>query len=86
VVITRNDSGKDTFNTSGLLGPLAAEALANVYLPQSEQTGAKTAQRYGTDLAWRFAANMFKNYWPTLFHQMGLNRLKVIPDPDPVHL
>jgi hypothetical protein len=81
VVVTRTDSGRDVFNASGLLGPLASETLANVYLPQSEQTGAKTAERIGTDLAWKFAANMFKNYWPTLFHSMGLNHLKVIPDP-----
>jgi hypothetical protein len=85
VFVTRTDSGKDTFNASGLLGPLAAEALANVYLPRSEQTGAKNAERYGTDLAWKFGANMFKNYWPTLFHDMGLQRLKVIPDPSNDH-
>ncbi len=85
IFVTRKDNGEDTFNTSGLLGPLAAEALANVYLPRSEQTGAKNAQRYGTDLAWKFAGNMFKNYWPTLFHDMGLQRLKVIPDPSNDH-
>ena len=82
-MVTRSDSGRDVFNSSGLLGPFAAEALANAYLPVSEQTGAKFAQRYGTDLAWRFAGNMFKNYWPTIFHSMGLNRLKVIPAPNP---
>ena len=81
VFVTRTDSGKDTFNTSSIVGTLASEALANVYLPVSEQTGAKNAERFGTDLAWKFAANMFKNYWPTFFHDMGLNRLKVIPDP-----
>jgi hypothetical protein len=81
VFVTRRDSGTDTFNTSGLLGPLSAETLANVYLPQSEQTGAKTAERFGADLAWKFAANMFKNYWPTIFHDLGLNRLKVVPAP-----
>jgi hypothetical protein len=81
ILVTRTDSGRDTFNASGLLGPLAAETLANVYLPRSEQTGAKTAERFGTDLTWKFAGNMFKNYWPTVFHSLGLNRLKVIPDP-----
>jgi hypothetical protein len=81
VFVTRTDSGRDTFNTSGIVGTIAAEALANSYLPVSEQTGAKNAERIGTDLAWKLAANMFKNYWPTLFHSMGLNRLKVIPDP-----
>ena len=81
--VTRNDSGRDGFNTSGLVGTLAAETLANVYLPVSEQTGAKTAERFGIDLAWRFAGNMFKNYWPTIFRSMGLNRLKVLPTPHP---
>jgi len=81
LVVTRKDSGENGFNVSGLLGPLAAETLANVYLPQSEQTGAKTAERYATDMAWKFAGNMFKNYWPTIFHSLGLQRLKVIPDP-----
>jgi len=81
IVITRNDSGKDVFNTSGLLGPLASEGLANVYLPSSEQTVGKTVTRFAVDLAWRVGGNMFKDYWPTFFRNMGLNRLKVIPDP-----
>lgn len=81
IVVTRSDSGRDVFNTSGLFGPLAGETLANVYLPTSEQTGAKTLERYGSDLAWRFAGNMFKNYWPTLFKDLGLRKLGMIPAP-----
>ena len=81
VVVTRNDSGSDGFNASGLLGSLAAETLANTYLPVKEQTGAKTLTRFGSDLGWKFGGNMFKNYWPTLFQKMGLKRLKVIPAP-----
>jgi hypothetical protein len=81
LVITRNDVGRDVFNTSGLLGPLASEGLANVYLPSSEQTVGKTLTRFASDLAWRVGGNMFKNYWPTFFRNMGLNKLKVIPDP-----
>jgi hypothetical protein len=79
--VTRTNSGRDTFNTSGILGAGMSEALANSYLPASEQTIGKNAERIGVDLCWKFAANMFKNYWPTIFHSMGLNRLKVIPDP-----
>jgi len=81
LAVIRTDSGHNTFNSSGILGTVAAEVLANSYLPVSEQTGAKNAERIGTDFAWKFAANMFKNYWPTIFHSMGLNHLKVIPDP-----
>jgi hypothetical protein len=81
VFVTFNDSGKDTFNTSGILGAGAAEGLANVYLPGAQQGAGKTFERIGIDLAWKFAGNMFKDYWPTFFHDLGLNRLKVIPDP-----
>jgi len=81
IVVTRNDAGKDVFNTSGLMGTLASEGLANVYLPASEQNVGRTFARFGVDLAWRVAGNMFKDYWPTFFRNMGLNRLKVIPDP-----
>ncbi|HEX8815298.1 MAG TPA: hypothetical protein VF753_07350 [Terriglobales bacterium] len=80
--VTANDSQRDVFNSSGLFGPLAGEVLANVYLPPSEQTAAKTVTRWGTDIAWRFAGNMFRNYWPTLFRNMGLNRLKGFSEPD----
>jgi len=82
LVITRSDSGKDVFNASGLFGPLAGETLANDYLPRTEQTGAKTGERYGTDLAWKFAGYMFKNYWPTIFHDLGLQHVGVLPKPD----
>lgn len=81
VFITRTDAGMDRFNSSSVFGTAAAEGLANVYLPASEQTAAKNCERVGTDLAWKFAGNMFKNYWPTIFRSAGLNRLKVIPDP-----
>ena len=81
IFITRNDAGRNVFNVSGLLGPLASEGLANVYLPPSEQTAEKTLTRFAADLGWRVGGNMFKNYWPTFFRNMGLNRLKVIPDP-----
>ncbi len=82
LVVTRSDSGRDVFNASGLIGPLGGEVLANVYLPVKEQTGAKTGERYGIDLAWKFAGNMFKNYWPTIFHDLGLNHLGVVPRPN----
>jgi hypothetical protein len=84
LVITRSDSGEEVVNTSGLIGPAMGESLANAYLPVSEQTAGKTFERYGTDIAWRFAGNMFKEYWPTFFRNLGLQRLKVVPQPVPL--
>ena len=80
-----NDSGKDVFNASCLLGPPAAEGLSNVYFALPEQSIGKTLSRFAIDLAWRVGGNMFKDYWPTFFHNMGLNRLKVIPNPSESH-
>ncbi len=70
VVITRTDSRKDAINWSGLLGHLAAQGLANTYLPEEEQTVPKTLQRYGTSLALRAALNVAKEYWPTIFKSL----------------
>ena len=83
IVISRNDEGKEVVNTPGLLGPALAEGLANAYLPVSQQTVGKTLERYGTDTAWKFAANMFKDYWPTIFRRYKLNRLVILPPPPP---
>jgi hypothetical protein len=82
VFITRTDSGENTFNTSRVVGTVTAEGLANVYLPASDQTAAQNCERIGVDFALRAAANMFENYWPTVFRNLGLNRLGVIPDPN----
>jgi hypothetical protein len=81
VVITRKDNGQSTFNTSGLVGILAGETLANTYLPRSEQTGGDTLERFASDVGWQFAGNVFKEYWPTIFKSLGLNKLRVVPDP-----
>jgi hypothetical protein len=70
VVVTRNDDGRNVANWSGLLGPLMAEGLANVYWPEEERTAPKTLERYGLDLATRAGSNMFRNYWPVFFKKL----------------
>ena len=66
IVITRADSGADVVNTSGLLGPLAGETLANTYLPPGERSVGSTFSRYASDLGWRVVGNVFREYWPTV--------------------
>jgi len=66
IVITRDDSGADVVNSSGLLGPLAGEALANTYLPIESRTVGNTLVRYAGDIGWRASGNLLREYWPTL--------------------
>jgi hypothetical protein len=65
--ITRSDAGQDVVNKQGLLGPLLAEGLANVYWPDRNRTAGDTLFRYGVDLAVRAGGNMFREYWPVVF-------------------
>lgn len=81
VVVIRTDRGSERFNIPGTLGPLLAEGLANAYLPQSERTAGKTFQRFGVRIGFGAANNLVKEYWPTIFRSLRIN--KVAPDLKP---
>jgi hypothetical protein len=72
--ITRSDSGEPAVNYSGLLGPLAAEALANTYYPPGSRGIGSTLIRYSADLGWRFGGNLLRQYWPVIN-----KRLQAVP-------
>lgn len=74
VVVAPKDRGGYGFNWGGVIGPLGAEALANTYQPVAEQTGARTLQRYGTDLAISAGMNVLKEFWPDIFKRLGLRK------------
>ena len=78
LIITRSDSGEEVVNYSGLLGPLAGEGLANVYYPPGSRGFGSTMIRYSTDLGWRFAGHLLRQYWPSIDR-----RLETPPDPTP---
>jgi hypothetical protein len=72
VLVTRQDSGKQMFNFSEVMGSGAAAGLSTVYYPKQYQTWTKVGQKWLTsDLIDCF--NFFwKEYWPDvnkkLFH------------------
>jgi hypothetical protein len=75
VIQTDGGKGKEAFNWPGTLGPLAAEGLANTYLPDSERTAAKTFERYGIRIAFSAGNNLLKEYWPTIFKRLRIGRV-----------
>lgn len=74
VVVAPNDGGGYGFNWGGVFGPLGAETLANAYLPENEQTGARTLGRYGSDLAVKAGMNVLKEFWPDIFKGLRLRK------------
>jgi hypothetical protein len=83
VVITRTDTGRNTFNWSGVLGGLMAESLANSYLPDAERTGGKTFSRFGIRIGFSALDNVVKEYWPTIFKSLGITKLVPNERSDP---
>jgi hypothetical protein len=77
VFITRTDEGYSTFNWSNVLGGLMAESLAVSYLPDSERTAGKTFTRFGVRMGFGALDNVVKEYWPTIFKSLRIN--KIIP-------
>jgi hypothetical protein len=65
-VITRNDDGNNTFNTSEIIGAGAAAGIANLYYPSSQRTFSKTASRWGIDVGIDAGTFVFKEFWPDI--------------------
>ena len=72
VLITRSDSGEKEVNYSGLIGPLMGEGLANAYYPDENRGVGGTFTRYASDMGWRFAGNLLRQYWPTINRRLRL--------------
>jgi len=70
VVITRNDAGKDVFNSGEVLGAGMAAALSNAYYPQPERTFSNTAQQWGTSVGIDAFTFIFKEFWPDINHKL----------------
>lgn len=81
VVMTRSDSGKPVVNYSGLLGPLAAEALATTYFPEGNRGVSDVFIRYAADLGWRLGGNLLRQYWPSINRKLRL--LPSVPEATP---
>jgi hypothetical protein len=73
IVITRTDSGNETFNASEIIGAGAASGISDFYYPAQERTWTKTGQRWLTNVSLDGATFVLREYWPdinnALFHQ-----------------
>jgi hypothetical protein len=82
VLVIRTNAGGETFNLPGILGPLFAESLANTYLPDSERTTGKTFQRFGIRVGFGAANNLLKEYWPSIFKSLRMDKIAPGFGPD----
>ncbi|MGD0444547.1 MAG: hypothetical protein ABSA39_11490 [Edaphobacter sp.] len=71
-VITRNDAGNNTFNSSEVIGAAAAAGISNLYYPSQQRTLSNTLSKWGINVGVDAGTFVFKEFWPdinnALFH------------------
>jgi hypothetical protein len=72
-VITRTDSGRETFNASEIVGAGTAAGISSAYYPTQYRTWTKIGQRWLTNVLLDFGTFGVKEFWPdvnsAIFHQ-----------------
>ena len=73
VLVTRNDDGNETFNSSEIAGAGTASAISSLYYPSQERDWTKVGQRWLTNVLIDGGVFVFKEFWPDIngavFHQ-----------------
>ncbi len=70
VLVTRTDSGHQTFNASAVGGALAATAISNLYLPRVNQDGGANAMQFGLSMANLAGWNFLSEFGPDVWHKI----------------
>ena len=73
-VVTRADSGNETFNVSEVLGAGIASGLSNLYYPSATRSLSNTGTQWGEDIAIDAAAFVAKEFWPDINHHLFHNK------------
>jgi hypothetical protein len=66
LLITRNDAGHNTFNSSEVLGNLAGAAISDLYYPGPERTWGKTGEKWFLQLGLDSVFAVGKEFWPDI--------------------
>jgi hypothetical protein len=65
-IITRTDSGGETFNWANVLGTAMSAGLSNAYYPPVSRTRSETMTNWGTSVAGSGLANLMPEFLPDL--------------------
>jgi hypothetical protein len=70
LVVTRTDSGGQTFNFSEVVGNGAGAAISSLYYPREERTLSKTGQKWLLQLGIDAVFDVAKEFWPDINHHV----------------
>jgi hypothetical protein len=66
ILITPNYQGKNTFNSSDVLGRGIAQAISASYYPAADRTVGEIAVKYGWAMGRDALTNVFREFWPDI--------------------
>ena len=70
LAVARQDSGRETFNASGIFGMGLGIAASNVYYPAASRRGSVMAGRLTTSLTGGVVGNLMSEFWPDIQRKM----------------
>jgi hypothetical protein len=78
-VITRTDSGKETFNISEVVGAGSAAGISNLYYPSQSRTLGNTGSQWGLDVGIDAGVFVFREFWPDINRRVFRNKYADAP-------
>jgi hypothetical protein len=87
VMVTKNDNGDNTFNTSEFLGALLSSALQNAYYPRDNRTFGDTMNRFGGALGSDAITDLLREFTPDmkrLFRKHAPKKIRKIEEKLPI--
>jgi hypothetical protein len=86
VLITKNDGGENTFNSSEILGTLFASSLENAYYPEHDRGFGETMGRFIGSIGSDATSNLLREFWPDIkriFRKHEPQKIKTIEEKLP---
>ncbi len=78
-VITRTNSGAETFNVSEVFGAGAAAGVSNLYYPSASRSAGNTISEWAEDIGIDAGTFWFREFWPDINHHIFHNRYNDAP-------
>ncbi len=73
IAVARQDSGRPTFNSSGVFGMMLGIGASNLYYPSASRTGTVMATRVGTSVGGWAIGNVAAEFWPDIQRKFFAN-------------
>jgi hypothetical protein len=78
-VVTRTDSGRETFNFSEVVGAGSAAGISNLYYPSASRTLGNTGSQWGLDVGIDAGVFVFREFWPDINRHIFHNKYSDAP-------